>query len=59
MAPQELTNGLVKQFIENTLAGSLTPFVHYFTQQNLLSPTEVRELERLVEKLQSSGRDGS
>jgi len=54
IAPRELMTAIVQQFVENTLAGSLTPFVHYFTQQNLLSADELRELERLVEKLQSS-----
>jgi predicted transcriptional regulator len=53
MAPQELMTGLVRQFVEQTLAGSLLPFVNYFSQQNRLSATELRELERMVEKLQS------
>src|SRR5271166_3494475 len=29
MAPQELMTGLVRQFVERTLAGSLLPFVNY------------------------------
>jgi predicted transcriptional regulator len=50
---QELMTGLVRQFIEQTLSGSLLPFVTYFSQQNRLSISEMAELERLVEKLQS------
>lgn len=57
IAPQELMTGLVKQFVEQTLAGSLSPFVSYFTQQNRLSVAEVRELERLVDKLQSPHKE--
>ncbi len=52
IAPQELMTGLVRQFVEQTLAGSLLPFVNYFSQQNRLSAAELRELERMVEKLQ-------
>jgi predicted transcriptional regulator len=59
VTPQELMNGLVKQFIERTLDGSLLPFVAYFSQQNRLSSTEMAELERLVEKLQSPGEEAS
>jgi predicted transcriptional regulator len=50
---QELMTGLVHQFVERTLAGSLLPFVTYFSQQDRLSSSEMAELERLVEKLQS------
>ena len=57
VAPQELMNGLVQQFIEQTLSGSLLPFVTYFSQQNRLSETEIAELERLVEKLQSPNEE--
>ncbi len=57
VAPQELMAGVVKQFVEHTLAGSLTPFVSYFTQQNLLSDEELVELERLVGKLQAPNKE--
>ncbi len=53
VAPHELMTGLVRQFVDQTLAGSLLPFVTYFSQQNRLSTAEMAELERLVEKLQS------
>jgi predicted transcriptional regulator len=57
VAPQELMSGLVQQFVEQTLAGSLLPFVTYFSRQNRLSDTELAELERLVEKLQSPDKE--
>ena len=53
VAPLELMTGLVRQFVEQTLAGSLLPFVNYFSQQNRLSAAELRDLEHMVEKLQS------
>lgn len=54
-APQDLMGGLVEQFVERTLAGSLVPFVTYFSKQNRLSEDELSELERLVRKLEKRG----
>lgn len=51
VAPQDLMGGLVEQFVEKTLAGSLVPFVTYFSRQNRLTDEELAELERLVSKL--------
>lgn len=53
VASQELMSGLVEQFVQNTLAGSLVPFVTYFSRQNRLSESELAQLESLVAKLQS------
>lgn len=53
VASQELMSGLVEQFVQNTLAGSLVPFVTYFSRQNRLSASELAQLESLVAKLQS------
>jgi len=50
---QELMSGLVEQFVQKTLDGSLVPFVTYFSKQNRLSDAEMAELERLVAKLQT------
>lgn len=52
-APQEVLGGLVEQFVERTLAGSLVPFVTYFSKQNRLTDDELAELERLVAKLEA------
>ncbi len=51
--PDEVMDGLVEQFVEKTLAGSLTPFVSYFSRKNRLSPEEQAELERFVAKMES------
>jgi predicted transcriptional regulator len=53
MEPQEVMGGLVEQFVEKTLGGSLSPFVNYFVRQNQLSDAEVAELQQLVDKLEA------
>ncbi len=58
IATHDLLGGLVGQFVERTLGGSLTPFVTYFSQRNELSPSELSQLEALVEKLQSKREEG-
>jgi predicted transcriptional regulator len=55
---EEILGGLVRHFVEKTLAGSLAPFVTYFTQTNKLSPDELAELQRLVAKLEAQ-REGA
>jgi predicted transcriptional regulator len=53
MEPQEVMGGLVEQFVEKTLGGSLVPFVNYFVKQNQLSESELSELQQLVSKLEA------
>ena len=53
VAQDELMGGVVRRFVEKTLAGSLSPFVRYFASSDKLSPQEVAELERLIGKLQA------
>ncbi len=53
VAQEELMGGVVRRFVEKTLAGSLSPFVRYFASSDKLSPQEVAELERLIGKLQA------
>jgi len=47
----DLLQGLVRQFVERTLAGSLSPFVHYLANGKDLSDEEFSELEQLVAQL--------
>ncbi|HLK57795.1 MAG TPA: BlaI/MecI/CopY family transcriptional regulator [Chthonomonadaceae bacterium] len=54
---EEILGGLIQQFVEKTLAGSLTPFVGYFSKANRLSPAEIVELQRMLEKLQSQDKE--
>jgi len=49
----ELLRGVVRQFVEKSLDGSVSPFVHYLTQRTEVSDEELRELEKLVSRLQA------
>lgn len=53
LEPKEVMGGLVEQFVEKTLGGSLVPLVTYFVSQNQLSDSEIAELQQLVSKLES------
>jgi predicted transcriptional regulator len=50
----EVLGGLVENFVENTLAGSLRPFVAYFSRRQPLSEAEVAELRELVDTLEAA-----
>jgi predicted transcriptional regulator len=51
LAQAEVLQGLVREFVEKTLAGSLSPFVAYLAEAKGLSEAELAELRRLVEEL--------
>jgi predicted transcriptional regulator len=53
----ELLRGVVRQFVEKSLDGSVSPFVHYLTQRTELSDDELAELEKLVSRL-NARREG-
>jgi predicted transcriptional regulator len=57
--PTEVVQGLVRQFVEKTLAGSVSPLVAYLTQSRGLSDAELAELQRLVEELRAEREGGS
>ncbi len=54
----ELMRGLVGQFVDRALGGSVSPFVSYLAQKGDVSADELSELERLVEQLQEQRREG-
>ncbi len=54
---QDLMQGLVHDFVEKTLDGSLSPFVAYLAQNKGLSESERSELQRLVDKLSVTEKD--
>jgi predicted transcriptional regulator len=56
---EEVLGGLVENFVENTLAGSLRPFVAYFSRRQPISESEVAELRELVDMLEAAGNTGS
>ena len=45
--------GLVAEFVERSLGGSLSPFVAYLADTGKLGPKEVEELRRMVEGLEA------
>jgi predicted transcriptional regulator len=49
----EMLRGLVGDFIDRALGGSLTPFVAYLTEEAELSADDLAELRRLVAHLES------
>ena len=51
--PQHM-RGLVSDFVDKTLGGSVSPFVAYLADAKDLSPSDIEELRRLVEQI---GRD--
>jgi predicted transcriptional regulator len=53
----EVLSGVVRSFVENTLAGSVSPFVAYLSDSERVSDSELVELERLVKRMRSKGRD--
>jgi predicted transcriptional regulator len=44
----DLLRSLVREFVQRTLGGSLSPFVAYLTQEGKLTPDELAELRALV-----------
>ena len=50
--PQSVLQGAVAQFVDNTLQGSVSPFVAYLSQRQQVSDNELAELEALVAQLQ-------
>jgi len=49
----DLLKGLVGEFVQRSLGGSLAPFVTYLADSGKLSVREVSELRRMVESLEA------
>lgn len=47
----DLLKGAVQRFVERNLDGSVSPFLAYLAEANEFSDDEIRELERLVGRL--------
>ena len=56
-APDDLLHGVVRTFVDTALSGSVSPFVNYLTESGRLSDAELAELEQLVAKLRSKGKN--
>jgi predicted transcriptional regulator len=46
----DLMQGLVRDFVEKALGGSVSPFVAYLGEEARLSPEELSELKQLVQR---------
>lgn len=55
-SPREVLRSVVETFVEQTLGGSVSPFVAYLAESGEVSEGELRELEELVARLQSRSR---
>lgn len=49
----ELLRGVVESFVQQTLGGSVSPFVAYLAESEGLTEDEMEELEAVVARLQS------
>jgi predicted transcriptional regulator len=56
-SPGELLRGVVEQFVERTLGGSVSPFVTYLAETAEVSDDDLAELEELVSRLHSHRDD--
>jgi predicted transcriptional regulator len=55
----EVLRGLVSDFVERTLAGSVSPFVAYLIESERLSAEEMEALRKLVDRMESRKEEGS
>ncbi|GAA0691500.1 putative transcriptional regulator [Dyella sp. SG562] len=55
--PGEAMRQAVDQFVEKTLAGSVSPFVAWMSEKAEVSDNELAELEALVNQLQSRRKE--
>jgi predicted transcriptional regulator len=59
-APREgsdVLSGIVGRFVENALGGSLSPFVAYLSGRERITEDELRDLERVVDRLKSKRKE--
>lgn len=48
----ELLRGLVRDFVERVLGGSVSPFMAYLTHEARITEAELEELKRLVSEME-------
>jgi predicted transcriptional regulator len=54
----ELLQGLVRDFVQKALGGSVSPFVAYLGREARLSPEELSELKQLVQEQEAQPEEG-
>lgn len=55
--PDAVVRNAVGQFVQNTLQGSVSPFVAWMSERGRVSDAELAELEQLVVDLQSRRKE--
>jgi predicted transcriptional regulator len=53
----QLLNGLVRDFVDHALGGSVSPFVAYLAQDARITAEELEDLRRLVDELEQRSSD--
>lgn len=56
MEKGDLMKGVVKEFFEKTLKGSLSPFVAYLGEDKEVTAEELKQLEQLVNELKKEAK---
>ncbi len=54
----DLLRGLVKTFVDTTLAGSVSPFVAYLSESGPVSDQDLQQLKQLVRELEQARKRG-
>jgi len=58
VAKQDLLRGLVQDFVDKTLGGSIAPFVAYLSEGSPISQGDLDTLKRLVHDLEHDRKEG-
>lgn len=53
----DVMRGVIQDFVQRTLRGSVSPFVAYLAEVDDLTDEEITELRRLVDQLQTRSKD--
>ena len=54
----ELLSGMVADFVDGVLGGNVSPFVAYLSQSSKLTDEEVRNIEKLLKRIESREQKG-
>lgn len=58
VSKHDLLRGLIKKFVQTTLAGSISPFVAYLSESGPVSEQDLEQLKQLVLNLEGRKGDG-
>jgi predicted transcriptional regulator len=53
VAKADLLHGMVSDFVNDVLGGSVSPFVAYLTRSSKLNDDEIRKLEQLLKRIEA------